>query len=842
MPRRDCVTEDDLRAFLLGDLPERLARAVGGHLEACPECEAAAQRLDELTDPIIRSLQRALGPDNDRNTPRAEDQGPSTGVFDPQPSSLDPECPRRVAGYELLEELGRGGMGVVYKAHQTSPSRLVALKMILAGSYAEPARRSRFRAEGDATARLQHPNIVQIHEVGQHDGLPFLVLEYVGGGSLADRLNGMPQPARPAAELVEVLARAVHYAHTHGVVHRDLKPGNILLGEDGQPKITDFGLARHERPELTATGDVLGTPSYMAPEQAAGGRQPVGPPADVWALGAILYECLTGRPPFRATTPLETLEQVISQEPVAPAQLQGKTPRDLNTICLKCLQKDPARRYGSALELADDLRRFLDGKVIRARPVRAVERGWRWCRRNPLVASLAGALGLLVIGSLAGLTGLYLNADAQRLRAEGAEEGLQKAADEARQEAQKARQSEAQTKAVLEFFQKRVMAAAGPKGQEGGLGRDATIWAAVDQAEPGIAESFAGQPLVEASIRQVLGHTYWFWSAYPQAIRQHQRALALRRDHLGPDHPETLKAMASLAHAYEAAGQHADALQVYQEVLALRQARSGPNDPETLWSMKGVADVLLSAGRVPEALSLYEEALRRAKTALERDHSDTLIYMDKVANAYRMAGRLAEAVTLFEEALKRQRAKSDLGPNHPNTLVTMNNLAAAYNAAGRFDEAVALLRETLSRMKEVLGPQHRETLNALTNLGVIYGQAGRLDEAVPLLEEALKGKTAKLGPDQLLTLISMGELATAYRKDGRLAEALPLFEETLRLLKVKQGADSLSRLTFLDQTGACLIQMKKFGEAELLLRECLAARRGKHPRCYTHLWRSRRNL
>src|SRR5262249_50683220 len=211
-------------------------------------------------------------------------------------------------GYELLEELGRGGMGVVYKAQQTSPSRLVALKMLLAGSYAEPARRSRFLAEGDAIARLQHPNIVQIHEVGQQDGLPFLVLEYVGGGSLADRLHGVPQPPRPVAELVETLARAVHHAHTHGVVHRDLKPGNILLqvGQAFQPdsgvrlesltyipKITDFGLARHERPELTATGDVLGTPSYMAPEQAAGGKHLVGPPADARALGAIPSQCLT---------------------------------------------------------------------------------------------------------------------------------------------------------------------------------------------------------------------------------------------------------------------------------------------------------------------------------------------------------------------------------------------------------------------------------------------------------------------------------------------------------------------------------------------------------------------
>jgi WD40 repeat protein len=402
MPRRECVSAEDLRAYVLGTLPEPVAGSVDRHLETCPDCEDAARRLDELADPLICSLQRALAPAADRPTP-PPGGGASTPSGDgetlPGPAEGGPEGrPRCVRGYELLEELGRGGMGVVYKARQLSPNRLVALKMILAGGYAEPSRRARFFAEGDATARLQHPNIVQIFGMGEHDGLPFLALEYVGGGSLADRLQGVPQPPRQAAALVETLARAVHHAHEHGVVHRDLKPANVLLGEDGQPKVTDFGLARHERPGLTATGEILGTPSAMAPEQAAGGRQPVGPSADVWALGAILYECLTGRPPFRAATPLETLEQVCTQEPVAPVQLQGRTPRDLSIICLKCLEKDPSRRYASAQELADDLHRFLQGEVIRARPVRAVERVWRWCRRQPgLAALLASAITLAVV-------------------------------------------------------------------------------------------------------------------------------------------------------------------------------------------------------------------------------------------------------------------------------------------------------------------------------------------------------------------------------------------------------------------------------------------------------------
>jgi serine/threonine protein kinase len=279
----------------------------------------------------------------------------------------------------------------------------VALKMILAADYSDPARRARFLAEGDAIARLQHPNIVQIHEVGQHGGLPFLVLEHVGGGSLAAQLRGVPQPPRRAAELVERLARAVHHAHLHGVVHRDLKPANVLLGEHGEPKVTDFGLARYDRPGLTATGDVLGTPSYMAPEQAVSG-QPVGPAADVYALGAILYEMLTGRPPFTGETPLDTVLQVLHNEPVSVTSLQPNVPRDLETICLKCLRKEPRKRYGSARELCEDIRHYLRDEPIRARPVTAVEKLWHWVRRHPVPAGLLAAGLLAPVVALATLS------------------------------------------------------------------------------------------------------------------------------------------------------------------------------------------------------------------------------------------------------------------------------------------------------------------------------------------------------------------------------------------------------------------------------------------------------
>jgi serine/threonine protein kinase len=314
-----------------------------------------------------------------------------------------------VPGYEILRELGRGGMGVVYKACQRKLNRIVAIKMILAGSHASEQDLLRFLGEAEAVAQMQHPNIVQLFESNQQDGLPYFTLEFVSGGSLSQKLAGVPLPPRAAAKLTEQLAAGIHYAHQRGIVHRDLKPANVLLAEDGTPKITDFGLAKRVQAGsgLTASGAIMGTPSYMAPEQAGGAGKHVGPPADVYALGAILYECLTGRPPFQGPTPLDTVMQVVADDPLPPSRLQPKLARDLETICLKCLQKEPARRYGSALALEDDLRRFLAGEPIRARPVG--QRAGKWMRRNKALTAFLAAAVLLLVGALS--AGLWYQAD-----------------------------------------------------------------------------------------------------------------------------------------------------------------------------------------------------------------------------------------------------------------------------------------------------------------------------------------------------------------------------------------------------------------------------------------------
>jgi serine/threonine protein kinase len=445
-----CPSDETLTRLLADTLTTAKRDTVARHVEGCAPCQEKLARLAGTPDPerwrraghlpqgseaeeaMVRRLKRVPPSSAAPRLGQADrPAGDSPPAADPTPgaSAADPPA---VPGFEILGELGRGGMGVVYQARQVALQRTVALKMVRNGAHAGPKELARFRAEAAVLARLQHPNIVQIYEVGEAAGRPYFALEFVAGGSLAQQLRGTPQPMRPAAQLVETLARAVHAAHASGVVHRDLKPANILLQKDeggrmkdatGQgaaassfilhpssfrPKITDFGVAKcvagdGEAPGLrspTVTGELLGTPQYMAPEQAATPHQAVGPAADVYALGAILYELLTGRPPFTGETPLDTVLQVLHTELVPVTSLQPNVPRDLETICLKCLRKEPHKRYGSALELAEDLQRFLRDEPIQARPVRAVEKLWRWGRHHPVAAGLLAAALLAPVVAL----------------------------------------------------------------------------------------------------------------------------------------------------------------------------------------------------------------------------------------------------------------------------------------------------------------------------------------------------------------------------------------------------------------------------------------------------------
>jgi serine/threonine protein kinase len=401
-----CPDRSELAEFVLGTLPAETFQRIAGHVERCGTCESAVGEIEDPADPFLARLRQAAvedGPAPEAVPERLLAAARSCYGDGPGPGNVPAACPRRLGKFELLEELGQGSFGHVFRARDTELGRTVAIKLLRAGGLASREEVDRFVREARSAARLQHPGLVALYETGQtEEGAFYLVEEFVQGETLAARLRAGRPDYRQAAELVAAVADALDYAHRHGVVHRDVKPSNIQLDADGRPHLMDFGLAKHETDEtpMTLEGQVLGTPAYGSPEQARGESRRVDGRTDVYSLGVVLYELLTGERPFRGNRQMLLL-QVLHDEPRPPRQLNDKAPRDLETVCLKAMAKAPGRRYATARELADDLRRFLRGEPIRARPVGRAERLWRWCRRNPLAA------GLLLAVSLSSAFGLW---------------------------------------------------------------------------------------------------------------------------------------------------------------------------------------------------------------------------------------------------------------------------------------------------------------------------------------------------------------------------------------------------------------------------------------------------
>ena len=379
------------------------------------------------------SLSKPLTPDsvNDGHSDVLTDKSAEYESFT---SQLEGELPQQFGDYELLEEIARGGMGVVFRARQVKLDRQVALKMILTGKLAGDSDVQRFYSEASSAAALEHPGVVPVYEVGEQNGQHFFSMGFIEGESLAAMIARNPLSPTRSANMLKKITEAIVYAHAEGVIHRDLKPANVLLDKRRNPHISDFGLAKKTTSgsQLTVTGQIIGTPSYMPPEQASGETNLIGPAADIYSLGAILYCCLTGRPPFQAANPMETLRQVVERDPVSPRQLNSQIDQDLDTICLKCLEKDPQRRYATAQDLVDELERFLNGEPIKARPISALDRSLRWCRRNPVVTTLVAALTLTFIIGMAGISWKWREANFQQQQAEESQESeMNMATDEA---------------------------------------------------------------------------------------------------------------------------------------------------------------------------------------------------------------------------------------------------------------------------------------------------------------------------------------------------------------------------------------------------------------------------
>jgi tetratricopeptide (TPR) repeat protein/tRNA A-37 threonylcarbamoyl transferase component Bud32 len=534
-----------------------------------------------------------------------------------------------VAGYRILGQLGRGGMGIVYKARQRGLNRLVALKMVLAGAYADSDQRARFQLEAEAVAKLQHPNIVQIYEVGEHDGLPFFSLELVDGGSLDRKLGGKPQPPLEAAQLCATLARAMHFAHQQGIIHRDLKPANVLITSDGIPKITDFGLAKRleEDSGQTLSGTIVGTASYMAPEQARGEVHEVGPHSDLYSLGAMLYEFITGKPPFRGRTPMDIVVKVTREDVIPPSRLQPDVPRDLETICIKCLQKEPAKRYANCYELAEDLNRFLIGEPIQARPVGNIERVVRWCRRNPGWAAMWGGIAGLLMLVASGSLYAAITINAAKQQADENARIAQNNAERAEKNERKAKENEEKAK---EFGNAASEAYATLVGE--------------------VQDKLGDQPQVQDLKKQILVPAIKGLESLIARMEDNQDALNLR---------SLARAHLKMGWLYREIGQIDQAYQQFQETHKLREsiARDNPNE-EDAWvqlasSWKDLGDLALYARGAAQARAHYQRALNIATDLAEHPRSDQPSLLDRkqaVADLYHKLGDIADDPTVRRDA------------------------------------------------------------------------------------------------------------------------------------------------------------------------------------------------
>jgi serine/threonine protein kinase/tetratricopeptide (TPR) repeat protein len=750
----------------------------------------------------------------------------------------------------------RGGLGEVFVALDQELHREVALKEIQNQYADEPESRRRFLLEAEVTGGLEHPGIVPVYSLGQYaDGRPFYAMRFIKGDSLKDAIERFHKadipgrdPGERSLELRKLLGRfldvcnAIAYAHSRGVLHRDLKPGNIMLGAYGETLVVDWGLAKPVgRPDgspapdertlrppsasgstLTRMGSALGTPAFMSPEQADGRLDELGPASDVYSLGATLYCLLTGVPPFHEPILGLLLHQVKNGEFQRPRQVKASVPPALEAICLKAMALKAADRYTSSRALAEDIEHWLADEPVSAWREPWDVRSRRWLKRHrPLVAGAAAPLLAAVPLSLV----IAVNREQARQQAETDKREIARQKDIAQANEKAATEREAETKAVLDFVENRVFAAALPAGFNGGLGEAVTLRRAIEAALPYVAKSFTNQPLIEARLRQMLADAFGDLSDEKTKVEQAEAARALYARHRGHDHPDTLRSMNTLANSYWALGRYTEALKLHEETLALRKAKLGPDHPDTLNSMHNLANTYGALGRHADALKLQEETLALRKVKLGPDHSSTLAIMDNLAISYANLGRHAEALKLFEENLALTKAK--LGPDHPATLRSMNTLASSYSDLGRNTDALKLHEETLALQKAKLGHDHPDTLASMNNLAMCYSRLGRHADALKLHEETLALMKAKLGPDHPNTLASMNNLAMCYSRLGRHADALKLFEEMLALQKVMLGHDHPDTLRSMYNLAECYRILGRYADAIKLYEETVALRKAK---------------
>lgn len=830
-----CPPETLLRDYLLGLVSEEEIARQTAHLDDCPACLERAQRLtasDWLVDSLTSSAdQGALGASEDEElTERLRGRlNTPPGADDVTVAAFAEELPC-VPGYEVLEEIGRGGMGVVFRARQHWPRRVVALKMVRIDN--KPNRRARFRAEVAAAARFIHPNVISIYEVGECRGVPFFSMEYATGGSLAHKLAQGPLPIREAAELVQTLARAIEFGHACGVVHRDLKPANVLLQRaDGQatnaqqeadrarmnlanavPKIADFGLAKClDEISQTQTGDLLGTPAYMAPELTRATAAPDPPAADIYSLGAVLYECLTGRPPFGGETPLDTLEQVRTRDPIALRRLRPGVPHDLETICLKCLSKQPTRRYATAAALADDLQYFLEGRPIRARRVGPGERALKWIRRHPASAILAVGLLALIGGGILYELRLHdawllaeTNAAEARREKDRADANyrearkalatiLQRAKDQSASGLPRLRELQRlQSEDAVAFYRN--------LAQQSGDSADIRFDRAWAQRDAALLENDLGRK--EEAIKNVdaARETFAALGAQFPGESKYRFGLASTLLALGGVDPKQFEPSIQEAH------------RLYETLLA-----EEPDKEEYVSAFANACNQLAilrtNQNRPDDAIRSYEQAVTHRKSLLSTHPGDRAIRLALAQNYVNLChlclqrGQKARGEQLHNEAeaeltnLQKETPRDlDISLGHAALRV---NWAYVLRAEEKAQAAIAELSKNVTELLELL-KQEPESKLLRDNLYRTFGLRAQLYDEGKAFGAALadQQRALEFAPTEQLRLERRFFLALAQAQVGEYREAVTLAEELANSLPSNAPTDFWIHLTTVCVTAA----------------------------------------
>jgi eukaryotic-like serine/threonine-protein kinase len=751
--------------------------------------------------------------------------------------------PTAIGRYRIVRLLGQGGMGAVYEAEQDQPRRSVALKIVKPG-FCTPEGLWRFEHESQALGRLQHPGIAQIYEAGTADTgfgpQPYFAMELIRGQSLMTHVEAHQPDTRQRLALMVRICDGVHHAHQRGLIHRDLKPGNILVDDTGQPKILDFGVARMAGTEVevarqTSLGQIVGTLSYMSPEQVLADPLELDIRSDVYSLGVILYELLAGRLPYNVSHRQlpEAVRTIREEDPTSLSSISRIYRGDIETIVGKAMEKDKARRYASAAELSADIRRYLGDEPIAARPPSTGYQLQKFAHRHRALVGGIAAVFVVLAGGIVASTSQAIRANrageaalAERDRAVAAEARAQQERNAALSEKRRADSAAAEAQATNNFLEDDLLAQADVSNQSkpgAGPDPDLRVRTALDRAADRITGKFNKQPEVEASIRDTIGRTYTSLGVYQDARKQLERALAVRRRVLGVEHPKTLLTMMHIGTLDIRQGQYAEAEALFSQTLEIQRRVLGPEHADTLLSMSGLANVHRARGKFPQAEALHSQILEIRQRVLGPEQPETLTSMKNLADAYQSQGKYAQAEVFLSQALEIQRRV--LGTEHPDTLLSMNSLADVYQSRGKYAQAEALFSQTLEIQRRVRGPEHPSTLETMNSLAGAYYLEGKYANAERLFSRTLETQRRVLGPDHPSTLASMQDLASTYLLQGNNAQAEALFSQILETQRRVLGPEHPATLTTMQNVASSYYLQGKYAQGETLFSQILDIQR-----------------